>query len=62
MEYTGKRTDIVDVGGEHDYSGHEWFQDPPPKPQVSCLVRVPRHLMYPTAAPFTANVNIRARS
>jgi hypothetical protein len=33
MEYTGKRTDIVDVGGEHDYSGHEWFQDPPPKPQ-----------------------------
>jgi len=32
MEYTGKRNDVVDFGGEADYAGYEWFQDPPPKP------------------------------
>lgn len=32
MAYTGKRTDIVDFGGEFDYSGHQWFQDRPQRP------------------------------
>ncbi|KAF5368589.1 hypothetical protein D9758_002332 [Tetrapyrgos nigripes] len=26
----GKRTDVVDAGGEYDYSGMQWFKDPPP--------------------------------
>ncbi|KAG5654721.1 hypothetical protein H0H81_007477 [Sphagnurus paluster] len=32
MNYSGKRTDVVDVGGEVDYSNYQWFQDPPPRP------------------------------
>lgn len=32
MDYSGKRTDVVDVGGEVDYSNYQWFQDPPPRP------------------------------
>ncbi|KAF9015575.1 hypothetical protein BDQ17DRAFT_54632 [Cyathus striatus] len=32
MEYAGKRTDVVDLGGETDYSGYKWFQDPPSRP------------------------------
>lgn len=32
MAYTGKRTDIVDFGGEFDYSDHQWFQDRPERP------------------------------
>jgi len=27
--FTGKRTDVVDFGGEMDYSNVKWFQDPP---------------------------------
>jgi hypothetical protein len=33
MDFTGKRTDIVDIGGDAmDYSGKTWFQDRPPMP------------------------------
>ncbi|KAK2461602.1 hypothetical protein APHAL10511_006065 [Amanita phalloides] len=32
MEYTGKRNDVVDFGGEADYGEIVWFADPPPKP------------------------------
>ncbi|KAF8640362.1 hypothetical protein AX17_000033 [Amanita inopinata Kibby_2008] len=35
MEYSGKRNDVVDFGGEADYAGHAWFSDPPPKPPPS---------------------------
>ncbi|KAJ7596816.1 hypothetical protein C8J56DRAFT_1000924 [Mycena floridula] len=35
MAYTGKRSDIVDFGGEYDYSGHQWFQNAPERPQQS---------------------------
>lgn len=34
MDYTGKNQDVVDFGGEVDYSGHQWFQEPPPRPEV----------------------------
>ncbi|KIL00571.1 hypothetical protein PAXRUDRAFT_129538 [Paxillus rubicundulus Ve08.2h10] len=34
MDYTGKHLDVVDFGGEVDYSGHQWFQEPPPRPEV----------------------------
>jgi hypothetical protein len=34
MEFGGKRTDVVDFGGEMDYSHVKWFQDPPPRPAV----------------------------
>ncbi len=27
----GKRTDVVDFGGEMDYSETKWFQDAPPR-------------------------------
>jgi len=32
MDAYGKRTDVVDLGGETDYSGYQWFQDPPLRP------------------------------
>lgn len=31
----GKQEDTVDWGDEVDYSGYEWFKDPPPRPEVS---------------------------
>jgi hypothetical protein len=34
MDYGGKRSDVVDVGGEIDYSNYQWFQDVPQKPQA----------------------------
>jgi len=37
MDYTGKHADVVDIGGETDYSNYKWFQDmpsrAPPPPQ-----------------------------
>ncbi|KIK07496.1 hypothetical protein K443DRAFT_187050 [Laccaria amethystina LaAM-08-1] len=35
MDFAGKRTDVVDSGGEVDYSNYQWFQDAPPRPQPS---------------------------
>lgn len=35
MDISNKQTDTVDWGGEVDYSGYEWFKDPPPRPEVS---------------------------
>lgn len=36
MDYSGKRTDVVDHGGEFDYGGIHWFSEPPPqRPQPS---------------------------
>jgi len=35
MEWAGKRSDVVDFGGEMDYSHVKWFQDPPARPAVS---------------------------
>ncbi|EKM84179.1 hypothetical protein AGABI1DRAFT_31840 [Agaricus bisporus var. burnettii JB137-S8] len=32
MDYSGKRTDVVDAGGEFDYSGMQWFTDRPERP------------------------------
>ncbi|THH02599.1 hypothetical protein EW026_g261 [Hermanssonia centrifuga] len=29
----GKQEDTVDWGDEVDYSGYEWFKDPPPRPE-----------------------------
>lgn len=37
MEYSGKRTDIVDAGGDYDYSHVKWFSDPPARPAVCGL-------------------------
>ncbi|KAL4070769.1 hypothetical protein J3A83DRAFT_3261726 [Scleroderma citrinum] len=33
MDYTAKNLDVVDFGGEVDYTGHQWFQEPPPRPE-----------------------------
>ncbi|EFI28674.1 hypothetical protein CC1G_13700 [Coprinopsis cinerea okayama7 len=33
MDYTGKRNDVIDYGGEYDYSNQNWFQDAPPRPE-----------------------------
>jgi len=30
--YAGKRSDVVDFGGEMDYSNVKWFQERPPRP------------------------------
>jgi len=42
MDYSGKRTDVVDFGGEVDYSDYAWFQDAPPKqPSIPQTVAPP---------------------
>ncbi|KAG6333639.1 hypothetical protein ID866_5451 [Astraeus odoratus] len=33
MDYTAKNLDVVDFGGEVDYAGYQWFQEPPPRPE-----------------------------
>lgn len=33
MDVYGKQADTVDWGDEVDYSGYEWFKDPPPRPE-----------------------------
>lgn len=38
MDYTAKNTEHVDFGGEVDYSGHQWFQEPPPRPEPQPVV------------------------
>jgi len=49
MDYSGKRTDVVDIGGEMDYADYQWFQDAPPKAQVSRLAGfLTIHLTYST--------------
>lgn len=37
MDYSGKRTDVVDAGGEFDYSGMQWFTDRPERPPVRLI-------------------------
>jgi hypothetical protein len=32
MDFTGKRMDVVDAGGDIDYSDFQWFQNPPERP------------------------------
>jgi len=38
MDYIAKNVDVVDFGGEADYTGHQWFQEPPPRPEVSRII------------------------
>jgi len=38
MDYTAKNAEHVDFGGEVDYSGHQWFQEPPPRPEPQPVV------------------------
>lgn len=33
MDFSGKRNDVIDYGGDFDYSGQNWFQDAPPRPE-----------------------------
>ncbi|KAH9950859.1 hypothetical protein B0H21DRAFT_776286 [Amylocystis lapponica] len=33
LDVYGKPADTVDWGDEVDYSGYEWFKDPPPRPE-----------------------------
>ena len=37
MDFTGKNLEVVDFGGEVDYSGHQWFLEPPPRPEVKIM-------------------------
>ncbi|KAF8202986.1 hypothetical protein BJ912DRAFT_842198 [Pholiota molesta] len=46
--YSGKRTDVVDFGGEVDYSDVKWFQDAPPRPPRH---EQPRHSHVPPPPP-----------
>ncbi|KAF7436603.1 hypothetical protein PC9H_003436 [Pleurotus ostreatus] len=32
MDFAGKRNDVVDIGGDWDYSDRQWFQNPPSHP------------------------------
>ena len=38
MDIYGKQSDTVDWGAEVDYSGYEWFKDPPARPEVNSQV------------------------
>lgn len=39
MDYIAKNVDVVDFGGEADYTGHQWFQEPPPRPEPQPVVQ-----------------------
>jgi len=46
MDYTGKRPDVIDLGGEVDYSNMQWFQEPAPQrpqPQAQQQQNVPSY-------------------
>jgi len=46
MDYTGKRPDVIDWGGEVDYSNMQWFQEPAPQqpqPQPQQQQNVPSY-------------------
>lgn len=45
MEYSGKRNDVVDFGGEVDYSNYTWFQDAPQRAPVSTHCTILQKLM-----------------
>ena len=50
MNFTGKQTDVIDFGGEADYSNMQWFQEPPQRPQV-CLAVIPGPFIKHTCQP-----------
>jgi len=33
MDFTSKQHDVIDYGGDHDYTGKNWFQDAPQRPR-----------------------------
>ncbi|TFK30839.1 hypothetical protein FA15DRAFT_751836 [Coprinopsis marcescibilis] len=33
MDFTGKGNDVIDYGGDYDYTGQNWFQERPPRPE-----------------------------
>ena len=45
-----KPMDTVDWGDEVDYSGYEWFKDPPPRPEV-------RYPVFPSTLPNNEHFN-----
>jgi len=54
----GKRTDVVDFGGEADYSHMKWFQDAPPRPpQPPAAEQGPSTPYMPTIDTIHANEN-----
>ena len=57
MDISTKQAETVDWGGEVDYSGYEWFKDPPPRPEVSLpFTWIPRAShSYPWIAPTAAH-------
>jgi len=46
--YAGKRSDVVDFGGEADYSHVKWFEDRPPRERATPM---PTHAPEPTHQP-----------
>jgi len=47
MDYAGKRADVVDIGGEMDYSDYQWFKDVPVRPQAMPQTPQPKYVPDP---------------
>jgi hypothetical protein len=46
MDAYGKRTGVVDLGGETDYTGYQWFQEAPP-PRAPPVQSAPQSVAKP---------------
>jgi len=55
--YSGKRTDVVDFGGETDYSDVKWFQDPPQRTRQPPVEQAPTTPYTPSLDTIHANEN-----
>ena len=49
VDLYNKQAETVDWGGEVDYSGYEWFKDPPPRPAVSSRLGPVSNMLADTA-------------
>ncbi|KAI9060545.1 hypothetical protein FKP32DRAFT_1031605 [Trametes sanguinea] len=47
MDFSSKQAETVDWGGEVDYSGYEWFKDPPPRPEPQPQPRMDDYVPQP---------------
>ncbi|KAJ8522010.1 hypothetical protein ONZ45_g1404 [Pleurotus djamor] len=55
MDFAGKRDDVVDFGGDWDYSDRQWFQDPPPQPPPQAPPSEPVDPYVPTPEVIQTN-------
>jgi len=57
MNFTGKQTDVIDFGGEADYSNMQWFQELPQRPHPQPQPQQQQQQNVPSYEPSSAVIN-----